>query len=117
SLYALLGLSLLAISSQANADEVTFSGATATFFETFRPPSQMIDGIIHTGDNGWSIYRDNGPGRHARLRAHGVPGDQARALRDPRHRRPAQLPAEAGRHPDPIRRPAAPALGHRRRHV
>jgi len=48
----------------ARADAVTFSDATATFFETFTgpwPPSQMIDGIIHTGDNGWSIYRDNGP--------------------------------------------------------
>jgi hypothetical protein len=61
---AVLGFSLLAISPQANADAVTFTGATATFFQTFAgtfAPSQMIDGIIHTGDNGWAIYNpDNG---------------------------------------------------------
>ena len=63
---ALLGLSLLAISCQANADPVTFSDATATFYQTFNGtwlPSQMIDGInliqLNFG-NGWAIYRDNG---------------------------------------------------------
>src|SRR5262249_20291472 len=64
---AVLGLSLLAISYEANADAVTFSGATATFYQTFdsdgRPltlaPSQMIDGSIN-GPDGWGIYRFNG---------------------------------------------------------
>jgi hypothetical protein len=53
----------LATSYQANAEAVTFSDATATFYQTFAGPwlpSQMIDGIIHTGDNGRAIYRDNG---------------------------------------------------------
>jgi hypothetical protein len=62
---AVLGLSLPAISYEANADAVTFSDATATFYQTFDsigrptilPPSQMIDGIM---DNGWGIYRFNG---------------------------------------------------------
>ena len=47
---------------------MTFSDATATFYQTFdnlgQPgtflPSQMIDGIISTVDNGWAIYRANG---------------------------------------------------------
>jgi hypothetical protein len=59
---ALLGVSLFAISSQANADAVTLSDATATFYQTFNGnwlPSQMIDGInliqLNYG-NGWAIY-------------------------------------------------------------
>jgi hypothetical protein len=67
SLYAVLGLSLLAISSQANADAVTFSDATATFFQNFGgtwAPSQMIDGIfgtpVNAPGNGWAIYRNSG---------------------------------------------------------
>src|SRR5260370_24505699 len=38
---------------------VTFSGATATYYQTSGNwlPSQMIDGIIDTGDNGWAIVR------------------------------------------------------------
>jgi hypothetical protein len=60
---AVLGLSLIAISSQANADAVTFSGATATFFQTVLPgpwpPSAMIDGIINAQDNGWAIFRND----------------------------------------------------------
>jgi hypothetical protein len=42
---------------------VTFSGATATYYQTYGGnwlPSQMIDGIIDTGGNGWAIYQDNG---------------------------------------------------------
>ena len=42
---------------------VTFSDATATFYQTYNGnwlPSQMIDGIISTGDNGWAIYRFDG---------------------------------------------------------
>jgi hypothetical protein len=48
---------------QANANTVTFSGATATYYQTYNGtwlPSQMIDGIISTQTNGWAIYRDNG---------------------------------------------------------
>jgi hypothetical protein len=50
---------------QANANTVTFSGATATFYQTFNGewlPSLMIDGIISPSGNGWAIYRDI-PGR------------------------------------------------------
>jgi hypothetical protein len=47
----------------AQADPVTFSGATATFFQTVLPgpwpPSAMIDGIINAQDNGWAIYRND----------------------------------------------------------
>ena len=42
---------------------VTFSNATATFYQTYNGdwlPSQMIDGIINTGGNGWAIYQNNG---------------------------------------------------------
>ena len=41
---------------------VTFSDATATYYQTYNGnwlPSQMIDGIIDTGGNGWAIYQDN----------------------------------------------------------
>src|SRR3974390_3209409 len=64
---AVLGLSLFAISYQANADTVTFSGATATFYQTSPTgpwlPSEMVDGIITTGNNpvnGWAIWQSNG---------------------------------------------------------
>jgi hypothetical protein len=56
----------LAVSNQASAEAVTFSDATATFYQTLNgtwTPSQMIDGInliqLNYG-NGWAIYRDNG---------------------------------------------------------
>jgi hypothetical protein len=42
---------------------VMFSDATATYYQTYNGswlPSQMIDGIIDTGGNGWAIYQDNG---------------------------------------------------------
>jgi hypothetical protein len=56
------------ISYQANADAVTFSEATATFFQNnfggTWAPSQMIDGIfgtpVNAPGNGWAIYRNNG---------------------------------------------------------
>jgi len=59
--YAVLGLSLIAFSQ--NADAVTFSDATATFYQTYNGtwlPSQMIDGIISPTTNGWAIYQNNG---------------------------------------------------------
>ena len=40
---------------------VTFSGATATYYETYNGdwlPSQMIDGIISTKGNGWAIWNN-----------------------------------------------------------
>src|SRR5262245_12124834 len=43
---------------------VTFSDATATFYQTAVSgpwlPSEMIDGIVSTQVNGWAIYRGNG---------------------------------------------------------
>src|SRR5262245_39577490 len=39
--------------------KVTFSNATATFYQTSCPPSEMIDGIS-TGDDGWAIFRFDG---------------------------------------------------------
>jgi hypothetical protein len=38
---------------------VAFSGAAATYYQVSGNwlPSQMIDGLINTGDNGWAIYR------------------------------------------------------------
>jgi hypothetical protein len=60
-------LVVLGASHRANADQVTFSGASATFYQTSPTgpwlPSEMVDGIITTGNspvNGWAIYRDNG---------------------------------------------------------
>src|SRR5262245_9457485 len=60
SLYAVLGLSLLAISCQANADPVTFSDATATFYQTYNGPWLPLQMIDRTRNDGCAIYRDNG---------------------------------------------------------
>jgi hypothetical protein len=41
---------------------VTFSGATATYYQTYGGtwlPTQMIDGIMK-GNNGWAIFRNDG---------------------------------------------------------
>jgi hypothetical protein len=67
---AIAVLVVLGTSHQTNADPVAFSGATATFYQTYFSsgglgwlPSQMVDGIITTGNNptnGWAIYRNNG---------------------------------------------------------
>lgn len=46
----------------AGAVPVTFSSATATFFQTFDrswSPAEMFDGIT-SGNNGWAIFRNDG---------------------------------------------------------
>jgi Bacterial Ig-like domain/RTX calcium-binding nonapeptide repeat (4 copies) len=51
------------VDAPAPSVPVTFSDATATYYQTYAGnwlPSQMIDGIISTGGNGWAIYRDSG---------------------------------------------------------
>ena len=53
---------------------------------------------------------------HGRRGLHRVPGHQARAVQGPGGLGGAQLPAQAGRHPDQGRGPARRVLGHRRRH-
>ena len=54
--------------------------------------------------------------RHGRTGADGVSGHQAGAVQGPGRRRHAQLPAQAGRHPDPRRGSARRIQRHRRRH-
>lgn len=48
---------------QAKTATVTFSSASATYYQTFNGnwlPSQMIDGVISASGNGWAIYRNDG---------------------------------------------------------
>ena len=59
---ALEATSFTVTNSVSDTSPVTFSDATATYYQTSGNwlPSQMIDGIISTGDNGWAIYRFDG---------------------------------------------------------
>jgi hypothetical protein len=69
----------------AQADPVTFSGATATFFQTVLPgpwpPSAMIDGIINAQDNGWAIFR-NDPALTDQTQSETGAPDDCRSRRD-----------------------------------